>query len=109
MAFDEALAARVRDHFGDNPGIVEKKMFGGVAYMLNGNMAIGVHGNGLMVRLDADEHESALTEPGVGEFDMGGRPMRGWVVVDADAIAGDDALASWIDRGTEYAGSLPPK
>lgn len=109
MAYDETLAARIRDHLGDDPSIAEKKMFGGVAYMLHGNMAVGVHKNGLMVRLDADDHEAALAEPGVSEFDLTGRPMRGWVVVGADAISDDSSLASWIERGVEYAGSLPPK
>ncbi len=109
MAYEEALASRIRDHLGHDPSIAEKKMFGGVAYMLKGNMAVGIHGDGLMVRLDPDEHESALAEPGVGEFGMAGRRMRGWVVVDAETVADDDVLATWIERGLNYAGSLPEK
>ncbi|HEX9847461.1 MAG TPA: TfoX/Sxy family protein [Acidimicrobiia bacterium] len=109
MAYDETLAVRIRDHLGDDPAIVEKKMFGGVAFMYQGNMAVGTHKDGLMVRVDPDEHESALGEAGVREFDMTGRSMKGWVVVDAEAIADDPSLASWIERGVDYAGSLPPK
>lgn len=109
MAYDETLAGRARGHIGDDPAIVERKMFGGLAYMLNGNMAFGIHGSGLMVRIDAEEHDAALAEPGVRPFDMQGRPMRGWIVVESDAVAEDVALASWIDRGMKHAGSLPPK
>lgn len=108
MAYDEALAERIRDHFQDDPDIVEKKMFGGVAYMFQGNMAVGIHDDGLMVRLGDDAPE-ALSEPGVGPMNIGSKQMRGWVVVGADAIAEQAVLAAWIERGLDYAGSLPAK
>lgn len=109
MVYDERLAERIQDHLGDDPEIVEKKMFGGVAYMLRGNMAIGIHNDGLMVRVDKEEHESVLAEPGVSEMKMGNKTMRGFLVVGAETIAEDQVLASWIDRGLAYAGNLPPK
>lgn len=110
MAYDETLEQRIEDHIGDHPAIVSKKMFGGVGYMLQGNMAVGIHKDGLMVRVAPDDHERVLTEPGTSEFGMTGkRPMRGWIVVDAETIADDDALGRWIEQGMEFAASLPPK
>lgn len=109
MAYDEGLAARIREHIGDHPTVVEKKMFGGVAYMFQGNMAVGVHKDSLMVRLGPDDHDKAMEEPGVSEFDLTGRSMRGWIVVDAEAITDEPTLGAWIDRGMKHAGSLPPK
>lgn len=108
MAYDEGLAERIREHFEGEPGVVEKQMFGGIAYMYRGNMAVGIQGDALMVRLgDAAEH--ALGEPGTDTMNMGSKQMKGWVLVDADTIADDGKLTTWIDRGVEYAGSLPPK
>lgn len=110
MAYDEGLATRVRELIGDRPGLAEKKMFGGLAFLLNGNMACGVHGGELIVRLAADETDSALTEPEVRPFDLsGGRPMKGWILVGADGHADDDDLRRWVDRGVAYAKTLPPK
>lgn len=110
MAYDEILAARIEDHIGDHPVVVYKKMFGGVGYMLQGNMAVGIHNDALIVRLLADEHDDALAEPGTSEFGMSGKkPMRGWIEVGADTIADGKVLAAWIDRGMKCAGSLPPK
>jgi TfoX/Sxy family transcriptional regulator of competence genes len=109
MAYDEGLATRVRDLIGDRPGVAEKKMFGGLAFLLNGNMACGVHGDELIVRLAADATDAALAEPGTRLFDISGRPMKGWLLVDADAHAEDDDLRRWVDRGVAYAGTLPPK
>lgn len=105
MAYDERLAERVDARIGDREGITERKMFGGIAWMLNGNMAVGVLGDELIVRLGDDRGEAALSEPGTRPFDMTGRPMKGFVVVRAE----DDALRSWIDRGLAHAASLPPK
>jgi TfoX/Sxy family transcriptional regulator of competence genes len=109
VAYDEGLATRVRDLIGDRPGVVEKKMFGGLAFLLNGNMACGVHGEELIVRLAADATDAALAEPGTRLFDMTTRPMKGWILVDAGAHAEDDDLRRWVDRGVAYADTLPPK
>ncbi|HEX8120221.1 MAG TPA: TfoX/Sxy family protein [Solirubrobacteraceae bacterium] len=109
MAYDEALADRVRDVVGVRDGVVEKKMFGGVAWMVHGNMACAIVGDELLVRLSSEDYETALTEPGVRQFDMTGRPMRAFVCVGGAAIASDDGLAKWVDAGADYASSLPPK
>jgi hypothetical protein len=109
MAYDEGLAARVRDEVGESAAVAEKKMFGGLAFLLNGNMACGVHSDELIVRIDPDETDAALSEPGAHLFDMTGRPMKGWLLVGPDGIAEAADLMRWIDRGMTYAGSLPPK
>ena len=91
--------------------MVEKKLFGGLGWMLQGNMAVGVMSTGgLIVRIDPEETEAVLSEPGVGVFGReGSRPMKGMVVVSADVLSDDVALAEWIDRGADRASSLPPK
>lgn len=109
MAYDEALASRVRETLGDNPEISERKMFGGVAFMLSGNMAVGVSKDDLMVRIDPDDHDEALAKPGVHVFDMTGRPMKGWILVAPEATAEEDDLEGWVRAGLDVAGSLPPK
>ena len=109
MAYDEGLATRVRDLVGDRPGVDEKKMFGGLAFLLNGNMACGVRGDDLMVRVAPEAADAALGEPEARPFDMTGRPMKGWLLVSPDGHAEDDDLRRWVDRGLAYAGSLPPK
>lgn len=109
VAFDEALAGRVREALGDNPDISERRMFGGIAFMLSGNMAVGVSKEELMVRIDPDDQDEALAHAGVRPFDMTGRPMKGWILVAPDATAEDTALVEWITRGLDFAGSLPPK
>jgi hypothetical protein len=109
MAYDEGLATRVRDEIGDLAGLTEKKMFGGLAFLLNGNMACGVHSDELIVRVDPAETDAALAEPGAHVFDMTGRPMKGWLLVAKDGIAEDVDLRRWIARGVTYAGGLPPK
>jgi TfoX/Sxy family transcriptional regulator of competence genes len=86
MAFDESLATRVRKKIGQRPDLVEKKMFGGVAFLINGNMSVGVHRDELIVRIDPDETESALKQPGTRVFDITGRPMKGWLLVGHPAI-----------------------
>jgi TfoX/Sxy family transcriptional regulator of competence genes len=90
-------------------GLTEKKMFGGLAFLLNGNMACGVHSDELIVRLDPDDTDAALAEPGARVFDMTGRPMKGWLLVDADGVAEDADLRRWIGRGVEYTRDLPSK
>ena len=110
MAYDDALASRVRESLGDNPDITERKMFGGIAFMLSGNMAVGVSKDDLMVRIDPDDQDDALAQPGVRVFDMTGRrPMKGWILVAPEATEDDDALLRWVDAGLDFAGSLPPK
>jgi TfoX/Sxy family transcriptional regulator of competence genes len=109
MAYDEALAHRVRDHVAGIDAIAEKRMFGGIAFLLDGNMSVGVHGDGLIVRVGPEAAEAALARPHARVFDMTGRPMKGWVMVDLPGVEDDDDLAAWIERGLEFARSLPPK
>ena len=109
MAYDEGLATRVREILGDRPGLAEKQMFGGLAFLVQGNMACGMRGEDLIVRLAADAAESVQGEPGVRPFDLTGRPMKGWLQVAPDGHATDDDLRRWVDRGVAYAASLPPK
>ncbi|MFI8965592.1 TfoX/Sxy family protein [Streptomyces sp. NPDC053493] len=99
MAYDEGLAERIRGHLGPDPEVTEKRMFGGIAFFWRGNMAVGVTGDDLMVRVGPDATAEALARPGARIFDMTGRPMRGWVVVDASAVTEDGALAAWIAKG----------
>lgn len=109
MAYSEELAARIRAAIEDRGAVSERKMFGGVAWMVEGNMAVGTLGEDLMVRLDPDDAERALGEPHVGPMDFTGRPMKGFVKVAAAGIVDDAALARWVDAGADHAASLPPK
>lgn len=109
MAYSEDLAQRIRDEIGDHPALVEKQMFGGIAFMVHGNMSVGVSGDDLMVRVGKENHEEAMAQPHVRIFDLSSRPMTGWVLVGPDGIASDGDLARWIDVGVGYAESLPPK
>ena len=107
MAFDEALALRILEIAGDE--VDTKKMFGGLAVLLDGNMAVGVSGDEVMVRVGADGFDEALANEDVRPFEMSGKRMNGWVLVGGDAIVEDDGLAKWVDVGMAYAGSLPAK
>jgi TfoX/Sxy family transcriptional regulator of competence genes len=109
MAYDEDLAARVRALLAERIDIEEKKMFGGLAFLLSGNMSVGVTGEDLMVRVDKEDAESLAAERGARRFDMTGRPMRGWLLVAPSATAEDEDLERWVRHGEEFAGSLPPK
>lgn len=109
MAFDEALAGRVRNALATRKGIVEKKMFGGLAFLVRGNMCVGVHGDELIVRLQPEAAERALSEPNVRRFDLTGRPMKGWLLVTSDGLATQTALRRWVDAALAFASSLPPK
>jgi TfoX N-terminal domain len=109
MAFDEALADRVRDLLGARPEVTERRMFGGIAFMLRGNMAVGVSGEELMVRMEPGDVERAVTAPEVRHFEMSGRATRGFVLVGPEATATDDGLARWVDAGADYAATLAPK
>jgi TfoX/Sxy family transcriptional regulator of competence genes len=94
---------------GNQAGLTEKKMFGGVAFMLHGNMAVGISGSDLMVRVGAERHSWALAQDGVRPFDMTGRPMAGWVLVTAEAIDTEENLQAWVAQGVSFANSLPAK
>jgi hypothetical protein len=108
MAYDEALAERVRAIIAVRSDVTERKMFGGIAWMLGGNMACGVLGEDVLVRLAHDDADRALAEPNTRVFDMTGRPARGMVVVDGGSVTADADLARWIDAGADHAASLPP-
>ena len=109
MAYDEALADRIRPVIGARADVTERKMFGGIAWMVRGNMAVGILGDEVLVRMDPDDADRALAEPGVRVFDFTGRPARGMVVVAGERVADDEELARWIDTGADHAASLPPK
>ena len=109
MAYDEKLAGRVRGLLAKRKAIAEKKMFGGIAFLLNGNMCVGLHGEELIVRLDPKKTEEALAEPHTRIFDMTGRPMKGWILVGSVGVASENALAKWVSVGASYAASLPAK
>jgi TfoX/Sxy family transcriptional regulator of competence genes len=104
MAYDDALAARVREALSGRDGFSERKMFGGIGFMLNGNLAVGVHGDELIVRVAPERTDEALAKPHTRVFDMTGRPMKGWLLVGPAAD-----LDPWIAEGADYASSLPPK
>lgn len=109
MSYDEVLADRIRDHLSSDPSVSERKMFGGLAFMVNGNMACGPNGDLLIVRVGPDAYADALAEPDASEMTFTGRPMRGFVEIPGDALAEDGRLAEWVDRGVAYAASLPAK
>ena len=108
MAYDEKLAGRVREALSDT-AYTEKKMFGGIAYMVQGNMAVGINEDNLMVRVGPDAYGNALAQPHVRPFDLTGRSMKGWVLVEAGGISTKDALDGWVADGVVFARSLPPK
>ncbi|HKE98624.1 MAG TPA: TfoX/Sxy family protein [Actinomycetes bacterium] len=109
MAFDEGLAERLRGQLGTHPGVTEKHMFGGLSFLLAGNMCCGVIGAELVVRVGPDGTDDALAQPGARLFDFGGRPMAGWVMVAPGALESPQALTAWVDRGLAYVRTLPPK
>lgn len=110
MAYDEELADRIRDVVEGEPGLSEKKMFGGLAFLIDGHMAAAASSKGgMLLRVDPAQTESLLREPHVGRFEMGGREMDGWLRVDQEEVATDDALQHWVGLGVAYCRSLPPK
>ncbi|MGH7404403.1 MAG: TfoX/Sxy family protein [Candidatus Methylomirabilales bacterium] len=110
MAFDQKLAARVRKRLGQRKGLAEKRMFGGLAFLLNGNMRVGVHGGELIVRLEPEQTDRALADPHTRVFDLsGGRPMKGWILVKPAGVADEASLRRWIGTGVAYATALPKK
>jgi hypothetical protein len=110
MAYDDALADRLRGMVGADPDVEEKAIFGGLAFMAGGNMAVSASSRGgLLVRVDPSETQSLVDDLHVRRFEMRGRAMDGWLHVDGDVVGGDDELRQWVDRGLAYARSLPPK
>ena len=109
MAYDEKLADRIRDSLFDKKGIVEKKMFGGIAFMLKDKMFIGIVKDELMVRVLLEREEEALSKQHARPMDFTGKPMRGFVFVSTDGIKSKKSLDVWIDLGIEYALKSPPK
>jgi len=110
MAHDDVLAGRIRELLGEEARITEMRMFGGLAFLADGQMAVAVSGQGgLMVRVDPGKTDALLAEQGARVFEMRGRPLDGWVRVDAGAVETADALAAWVRRGLAYARGLPPK
>ena len=109
MPYDAFLADRVLAVLGDQPTLEQKRMFGGLAFMLRGNMACGVIGTDVIVRVPKETYQAALARPHVREMDFTGRAMRGWVVVSPEATDSDEALREWVEVGASFALSLPPK
>ena len=109
MVFDEGLAQRIRELIGDRPDLVEKKMFGGIGFMLRGNMACGVNKDELIVRVGPDSYDDGLAQPHARPFDFTGRPMKGWIMVGVDGYESDVDLNTWVEKGIGFALSLPPK
>lgn len=109
MAHDKDLEARIDLTSLNWPGLSKKKMFGGMGYLLNGNMAFGIWKDSLVVRCGAESHARCLALPGVAEFDVTGRPMTGWVLVAPDALATEAALLAWLERGRDFAATLEAK
>jgi TfoX/Sxy family transcriptional regulator of competence genes len=110
MAYDEDLANRIRELVAGEPGVTEKKMFGGLAFLIGGNMAVAASGQGgLLVRVDPDDTEALLAKPHAQPFEMRGREMKGWLRVDAEGVRNRRQLAPWVTRGVSYARSLPTK
>lgn len=110
MAFDEDLAARMRSLLSKERGLTEKRMFGGLAFLVNGNMAVAASGQGgLMVRVDPSETDRLLRSAHAQPFEMRGRELDGWLRVDADGVRTKRQLETWVARGVAYARSLPAK
>ena len=109
MAYNEDLARRVRDLLIDRPGYNEKKMFGGVGFLFDGNMACGVNQEDLIIRVGPENYQQALTKTNVKVFDMTGRPMTGWIVVKTPGYKTDSDLLDWVDQGVDFALTLPAK
>jgi TfoX/Sxy family transcriptional regulator of competence genes len=108
MAYNLKLAERIRSQLDSLP-FVEKKMFGGVGFLLNGNMACGVNKDNLIVRVDPEKHETLLKNAHAKPFDLTGKPMKGWLLVEADGVKTEKQLRAWVKEGVEFASTLPTK
>lgn len=109
MAYDEKLAQRVREVLKRRRGVHERKMFGGLAFLVNGHMACGVQSDDLIVRVGPDDYHSALKEPGARPMDFTGRPLKGMIYVGPRGHRRAPSLQAWVERGLSYVRSLPPK
>lgn len=110
MAYDEVLAGRIREVMQDEPGLSERRMFGGLAFLVDGHMAASASSqSGMLLRVDPADTASLVALPHVSRFEMGGRAMDGWLLVDTEALADRAALRDWVGRGVAYVRSLPPK
>jgi TfoX/Sxy family transcriptional regulator of competence genes len=109
MAFDQGLAQRIREQLAPTGGVAEKQMFGGLAFLVDGNMCVGVIGEELIARVGLDATGTALERPGSRLFDFTGRPMKGWISVEPAALEDDAALAAWVDDALRFVHTLPPK
>ncbi len=109
MAYDDGLAERLRDAFMGRTDVIEKKMFGGIAFMVSGHMCCGVTGDDLMVRVGAEGLEDALLLPHAHPMDFTGRPMKGFVYVEPSGLDSDESLQAWVNRGLGFVTTLPPK
>jgi TfoX/Sxy family transcriptional regulator of competence genes len=109
MAFDEGSAERIREFLADYPDLQERKMFGGLAFMVQGHMTVGLSNDDLMVRVGAEHDEEALKQLYARKMDLTGKPMKGFVLVDSAGYMEDEDLAAWLQRGLNYTLSLPPK
>jgi TfoX-like protein len=110
VAYDEKLADRIRDLVGDEPNLSEQKMFGGLAFLIGGNMAIAASGQGgILVHADPEQSDDLVASTDAYVMEMRGREMRGWLRVDADRVQSEPELATWVEVGTSYARSLPAK
>jgi len=109
MAFSESLAARVRDMVTRQKGIAEKKMFGSLCFLLNGNLLVGVWKDSLIVRLGPEQADRALLKPHVKKFDVTGKPMKNWILVEPDGVENDEQLKNWLEAAEKFVGSLPKK
>ncbi|MCA8995491.1 MAG: TfoX/Sxy family protein [Planctomycetaceae bacterium] len=109
MPFDPLLADRVRVQLSGLAGLTEKKMFGGLGFLMNGHMCCGIWQESLIARVGPNSYQECLDLPGAGEFDITGRPMTGWIMVAPNGVVTDDDLANWIDRCVDFVKTLPPK
>jgi TfoX/Sxy family transcriptional regulator of competence genes len=109
MAYDEELAARIRTRMDDPLGVSERKMFGGIAFMVYGHMCVGIVGRDLMVRVGTDGYQNALAQPFTRAMDFTGKPLKGFIYVDAEGVESDAQLDAWLDRARALVSTLPPK
>ena len=109
MAYDLLLGERIRTSLSHRKGIEEKKMFGGLGFLLHGNMLVGVWKNSLIARVGPDAYEESLREPNAREFDITGKPMTGWILVNPEGVTDDDELNSWIQRAIKFVRTLEAK